>query len=382
MPAPGFPTSFNCAIAARGTSSNPKQVVELSVITAWRWRVYGLRVPVNTLVMGLIHLWGERSAKIRRGLSRLLAAGPVVTALRLARWAIPLVLAGALILQFTNIGWEEIWQSRPSSPVFYLLAILPFFVQPVADLVIYRRLWKVGKTLRLSILLRKRQLNAIMLDYSGEAYLFHWAQRAVVAPTSTLLHTIKDSNILSAAAGMATAILVLCLLIQVGDVRPLDYFSSSPNARLAAAVGAFPVALAVILTCGGSWVTTLKRSQVVWLFGVHLGRSMIALVIQFAAWFTSGALPSATHCLYFVALSVLVSRLPLLPHRNLIFAGSALAAAQSLELHTQSVAAVLVFTTAVNDILGFLLVSIPWLLSRSSPLLVSRLGNVATSSQH
>ena len=287
---------------------------------------------------------------------------------RLVCWAAPLALAGALFYQLSRIGWIEIWGSRPTSPAFYLCVLAGYFVQPLADLIIYRGLWKGGKVLPLAILLRKRQLNSLVFDYSGEAYFFLWAQRNLQRPKGELLHAIKDSNILSAAAGLTTALIFVFVLAVSGDIRPLNFdLIETRNFAIAAAFGTVPLLLAATLAVGGRKVTTLRWKQVVWTYGIHLTRSFTALALLFTAWFASGALPSIQYCFYVVALRVLISRLPLLPQKEIIFAGTTLAAAQLWDFHSQSIAAVLVVTTTVDDILGLLLVGIPWLLNRLSP---------------
>lgn len=311
---------------------------------------------------------------LRHSFGRLLATPAATRGFRLLCWAVPLALAAALIYQFSKIGWIEIWQSRPTSPVFYFCVVLAFFVQPIADLILYRRLWIDGKALRLTIFLRKRQLNTVMFDYSGEAYFFLWAQRNINVPTSALLHAIKDSNILSAAAGLTTAILVGFALLAAGDVRFLNFGATYASGfTIAMAVGVLPLMLAIALALGGRRVTSLKRLEIVSTYGIHFIRSLVGLVLQFSLWFSSGALPSAQYCLYVVALRVLVSRLPLLPQKEIFFAGATLAAAQLWDLHSQSIAAVLVVTTTVDDVLGFLLVSIPWLSNRLSSWVAGRL---------
>ncbi len=90
------------------------------------------------------------------------------------------------------------------------------------------------------------------------------------------------------------------------------------------------------------------------------------MVLQFGIWWLSGALPTAIACLYFVALRLLISRLPLLPNKDLLFVGTGIAAASFLTLSTEAVAAVLMITIAVDQLLGFLLVGMPWLLGRFS----------------
>lgn len=280
----------------------------------------------------------------------------------LVRWSVPLILVVILGYRFTTIGWSEIWQSRPGSTAFYLVLALSFFVQPLADLLIYRNLWSVGRALRLSVLLRKRFLNSMMMDYSGEAYFFFWAQQSLNLSKSALLHAIKDSNILSAGAGLVTACILLVGLMLSGGVRLPDYISA--NLPASAILALVPLIMSLTLVFGGRRVTTLARSQIALTFAIHLTRSFIGLCLQFTLWWLSGALPSATMCLYFVGLRVLVSRLPLLPHKDLLFVGAALAASEMLELHVQAVVAVLVITAASDEILGFLFVIVPWLSSR------------------
>lgn len=285
-------------------------------------------------------------------------------ALQVLRWGTPVILLSFLGYQLTKIGWIEIWHSRPTAWGFYLLLFLPFFIQPVADLLIYRNLWKVGKALQLSIFLRKRYLNAVVLDYSGEAYFFFWAQQTLNVKKAALLHAIKDSNILSAGAGLAMVWMMLLLLSLTGGITLPALFSEHLGTSVA--VASLPLVLCLILVIGGKKVTTLNRAQIASTFAIHMIRSVLGLGLQFALWWTSGALPSGVACLYFVALRLLISRLPLLPNKDLLFVGTGIAAASYMTLSTESVAAVLVIIVAFDEILGFALVGLPWLFGRFS----------------
>lgn len=287
-------------------------------------------------------------------------------ALQVLRWSTPAVLLSALGYQLTNIGWIEIWHSKPTSWGFYILLLLPFFVQPVADLLIYRNLWKVGKALQLSVFLRKRYLNAMVMDYSGEAYFYFWAQQTLNVQRAALIHAIKDSNILSAGAGLALVWLMLLLLSVTGGVALPAIFSD--HLGISVAIATLPLALSLILVIGGKTVTTLNRGQILSTFAIHLVRGLLGLGLQFGLWWCSSALPSAVACLYFVALRLLISRLPLLPNKDLLFIGTGIAAADYMTLSAESIAAVLVIMIAFDEILGFALVGLPWLFSRFSPI--------------
>lgn len=283
-------------------------------------------------------------------------------ALQFMRWGTPVILLSFLGYQLTKIGWTEIWHSKPTAWAFYVLLLLPFFVQPVADLLIYRNLWKVGKALQLSVFLRKRYLNAMVMDYSGEAYFYFWAQQTLNVQKNALLHAIKDSNILSAGAGLAMVWIMLLLLSLTGGIRLPALFSDHLVASVA--IASLPLILCLVLVIGGKKVTTLNRGQIISTFTIHMVRSILGLGLQFGLWWFSGALPSMTACLYFVALRLLISRLPLLPNKDLLFVGTGIAAANYMTLSTESVAAVLVIMIAFDEILGFALVGVPWLLSR------------------
>ncbi len=170
-------------------------------------------------------------------------------ALQFMRWGTPVILLSFLGYQLTKIGWTEIWHSKPTAWAFYVLLLLPFFVQPVADLLIYRNLWKVGKALQLSVFLRKRYLNAMVMDYSGEAYFYFWTRQTLNVQKNALLHAIKDSNILSAGAGLAMVWIMLLLLALTGGIRLPALFTD--HFVVSVVIASLPLILCLILVIGG-----------------------------------------------------------------------------------------------------------------------------------
>jgi hypothetical protein len=275
------------------------------------------------------------------------------------RWAIPVVLLVLLARSLTQIGLLQVWRARPASLAFYGVLFLPFFIQPLADLAIYRNLLPAGTALPLTVLLRKRFLNAVALDYSGEAYFYLWARHHLVLPKGLLVHAVKDSNVLSAGAGLVVVWLMLLALVASGVMKLPGFLSAHYWTFLS--VGSLPLVLSCVLIVGGRRVTSLSRSQVAMTFAVHLARSITTLAFDFAAWWLSGALPSAAVCLEFVALRLLVSRLPLIPNKDLIFVGAGIAAAGAMDLSAPGVAAVVILLTASGQLQEFGFVGLPWL---------------------
>jgi hypothetical protein len=281
------------------------------------------------------------------------------TASHVLRWGVPILLLAILGYSLTQLGWSHICDARPHALSFYLVLVLPFFIQPVADLIIYRNLLGVGRLLPFSVMLRKRYMNNVMVDYSGEAYFFFWARKNLDLKKGVLLHAVKDSNILSAGAGLAVVWLMLIALVESGVMKLPAFLPAS--LWTVVSVGSLPLVLCLALILGGRRVTALSRGDVATTFAIHLARSIAALSLEFALWWLSGALPSATVCLEFVALRLLITRLPFVPSKELVFIGVGIAAAGLLDVSAPRVAAVLVVMTAFSLLQEFALVGLPWL---------------------
>ncbi len=280
----------------------------------------------------------------------------------LLRWGIPILLLAFLGYSLTRLGWGQILNARPIAIGFYFVVLLPFFVQPITDLIIYRNLLGVGRALPLVVLFRKRYMNSIMLDYSGEVFFFFWAKKKLNLRKGLLLHAVKDSNVLSASAGLAVVLLMLLAFMATGAAKlPALGFGGMWSAVF---ICSLPLILGLGLFVGGRKVTTLSRGEIATTFGFHFARSVIQLSLEFTIWWLSGALPSAVMCFQFVALRLLVTRLPLVPNKELVFIGVGLAAAGAMDVSTPKVAAVLVLMTAVGLLQDFVLVGLPWLLEQ------------------
>jgi hypothetical protein len=283
--------------------------------------------------------------------------------MRTLRWAIPIAVVTFLAYYLTQVGWTRVWNSRPTSPGFYLVLFLQVLTLPVFESIIYGRLWSGGKPLNLSVLLRKQYLNGLMVDYSGEAYLYLWAKRTLKLPTKAILHAIKDSNVLSAAASLVL-IWPMLLAFAAGGGISVPALKSGYLWALAFAV-TVPLGLSLVLVIGGRRVSTLSRMEMAATFSLHLLRSAVQQASEFALWWFSGAVPSAITCLQFVALQFLISRLPLVANKNLLLAGAAIIAAGLLKIEAPPVAAVILIRQAFGLLAAFAVVGVPAFFDRT-----------------
>src|SRR5262249_7558828 len=152
-------------------------------------------------------------------LARLASSRAGRFAITLLRWGIPAALLVIIGRRLTELGWREIWTARPANAGFYVLLVAQFFLQPFGDYLVYRNLWGRPNTPPMVVILRKRLLNTFMLDYSGEAFFYFWAQARLKLKPGLLVHGIKDSNLLSGGAGLVMVYLMLLGLLAVGGLK-------------------------------------------------------------------------------------------------------------------------------------------------------------------
>ncbi len=280
-------------------------------------------------------------------LARLTASAGGKFALQILRWGIPLALLFVIGRRLTELGWRDIWIARPGNIGFYVLLVAQFFLQPFGDYFVYRNLW--GDPPPMAVILKKRLMNTFMLDYSGEAFFYFWAQRNLVLPPGMLVHGIKDSNVLSGGAGLAMVWILGLILLATGGL----HLPVLPGQRwLYALVGLAPLVLCAVLLLGHRKMTVLSRRQIAETFAIHFLRATLVLAIEFGLWELSGALPDAIACLQFVALRLVITRLPLVPNKDLIFVGAGIAAAGLAKAAVTPVATVLVILAAADLILA------------------------------
>ncbi len=290
-------------------------------------------------------------------LARLKASRTGKLAILLVRWGIPLALLVIIAQRLGQLGWREIWLARPAHWGFYILLVAQFFMQPFGDYFVYRGLWPDPPPM--SVILRKRLMNTFMLDYSGEAFFYFWAQRNLKLPPGMLAHGIKDSNILSASAALVMVWLLGLVLLVTGGL----HIPVMPGQRwLYVAVGVLPLILCAGLVLGHRKLTVLSRRQLAATFAIHFLRVIIVLAIEFGLWELSGALPTAIACLQFVALRLVITRLPVVPNKDLIFVGVGMAAAGIANAAVTPVATVLVILAAADLVLAAGVASVPWLI--------------------
>ena len=225
---------------------------------------------------------------------------------------ITLVMIGLLGKQLLDAGLTGLSAALPRNPLFYFFFTLYYFSPVVGDYAIFRRLWRIPAA-GFAALIRKR-VASDMIGYSGEAYFYTWARQRstmIAAPFGA----VKDVSILSAIAGSAVTltVLVLALPFAIGwlDAGELHYVGWS-------AVVIFAMSLPFLIF--SKRVFSLDRRTLWWIFAVHCLRVTGGAVLVAFTWHFGLPGIALTTWLLLSAARLLVSRLPMVPNKDLVFA--------------------------------------------------------------
>ncbi|MEG3181853.1 hypothetical protein [Sphingomonas sp. LT1P40] len=260
--------------------------------------------------------------------------------------AVSLLMVAGLAKELLDKGLVGLSQTAPSSGLFYLFFALFYLGPPTFDYIIFRRLWKIPAS-GMVALHRKRIANEVVLGYSGEAYFYAWARQRtqmVAAPFGA----VKDVSILSAIAGNAITLgmLALALPLAVNLLTPAQF-----NTALVA-IGVM-VATSVPFLIFSKRVFSLPRETLWWVFGIHSTRLILGSMLVAIAWHFAMPDVSIGMWLILAASRMLVSRLPFVPNKDLLFANFAII----LIGQGQALSELLAFTAALTLLVHVMLIA-------------------------
>ncbi len=238
----------------------------------------------------------------------------------LAGWlsaAISLALLVVVVFQFRSMDLGALELMVPRHPDFWLLFASYYLAGPVSEWLIYRRLWGIPAITGMAALLRKLVSNEILLGYLGEAQFYGWA-RSRLNMEATPFGAIKDVTILSALTGNVMTLIMLAVtwpLVSSGQIGM-------------EMKGTF-LSLGVILVTSFAILLfrqrlfTLPKRDLFYISVVHVLRILVVLGCSALMWHL--VLPDVSVDLWIVlaTLRMLLSRMPLLPNKDVVFAGLA-----------------------------------------------------------
>lgn len=284
-------------------------------------------------------------------------------ALRLA--AIAAVLA-YLAFQLSAIGWAEVIRALPGNPAFYVLFALQYACLPLAEIFIYQICWRRPLWGHAWPFFVKRAYNFGVFDMSGEAYFGWWAHQKLGIGVRPAISAIKDVNLLSAAASnLATPVLLAWFYVDGG--QGLHALGIDPQLQ-GVALGAVGAIAAVTLIAGafqGRFLSTTAHEAAV-ITGAHTVRLGLSMVLQ--AWSWAVVFPSTGFSVWlaFTTAQLVISRIPFVPNRDLIFLGLSLSMAPAVQAPQAAVAGMFVMAAALTQCANFAVLGVHALINRGA----------------
>ncbi len=286
---------------------------------------------------------------------------------RLVRWVRRLFFAGIfgmLVVQLSDVGWDEITGSLPTSPWFYLIFLVLYFSLPLSESLVYRQIWHYRYWEGLVAFLKKRVLNKDVLGYSGDVYLYLWARQKVSLSEREIRGAVKDNAIVSSAASTLFAVSVLVGLVLTGQVVWAARLAGQELAYVAGAVLVLGL-LAMVAVRFRRALFMLSGRMLGVLFAIHWSRLLLTNVLQVVQW--SIVIPEADWQTWgtLLAVQIVVSRIPVLPAREWIFLGASVGISQGMDVSSAAVAGMLLVSTVLDKTLNLVFFTLSSLLARS-----------------
>jgi len=274
--------------------------------------------------------------------------------LRFGRRAVLITLVFYLGYRILQVGVAELLASLPTSPLFYIIAVCLYLALPVSDAIGYRLifhhlpLWRA-----FAAFLRKRVYNKDVVGYSGEIYLFLWFKRALGIDEKQAFHAVKDYNLVSSICATTWAITVLAAIVLTGSIEVIADYVAHPRYYLLGGTVAVAVAAFLLYQFRRRLLGTPIR-RIAGIAVVHVARLALVSVLRVVQWMVVlPGTPLATW-LTLLAAEIVLTRLPFLPSKDLLFAGAAFTLAPLLDLPTAPLIAMLVTAGFLERFLNLL----------------------------
>lgn len=256
-----------------------------------------------------------------------------------------------LVLQLSEIGWLEVWQSFPVQPLFYLLFLVAFFQLPLFEVFIYRLSWRFNALKSVPIFLLKRVYNKEVMGYSGEVYFFVWARKNLPIKGKEIFKTIKDNNIISSVASTLISIGLLALFLFTDQIKIIQWIAGQNQLYFVGGI-LLVIVLVFLFIKFRHYVISMPLKIAYQIFGIQVVRLLFLQTMIFFMYVV--VLPEVPIYIWFtyIAVEIILSRIPLLPSKDLLFAGISISMAGPLPVSQDAIAGIMIARSVLNKVIG------------------------------
>ncbi len=223
----------------------------------------------------------------------------------------------AIAAQIDHLDFHRIWALMPASPLFWVSFAAWYLVGPATDWIIFRRLWTLPVA-GFPALLRKTVSNELLAGYVGEIYFYGWV-RWRAGLTGSPFGAIKDVAMLSALVGNLVTLAMFAATWPLLSSLHLGLHSE----LVMLSVGMI-ISTPVIMMLFRRRLFTLPASNLWFIAAVQLGRILTMTTLVARCWHLVLPTVGISWWLLLATMRLLISRLPFLPNRELVFTGAAI----------------------------------------------------------
>lgn len=230
-----------------------------------------------------------------------------------------LAVIAVVVSEMGRLDLDHVLGLIPSAPGFWLVFAASYFITPASEWLIFHRLWSIPGAGFLA-LLRKKVYNELLLGYLGEAYFYTWARRRVSLDAAPF-GAVKDVAILSAMAGNGVTVALLLVMLPMLGSNQLGLDTH----MLTLSLGIL-LAISIAAMIWRRRVFSLPRRELMMITRLHVLRIVLSTALSAVLWHLVLPAVPLSWWMYLATLRLLVSRLPLVPNKDLLFAGIAVVA--------------------------------------------------------
>lgn len=308
-----------------------------------------------------------QAAWAHEGLRKRMAHPGVQSAIRVLRFAVMVGVLAYLAFALSRIGWAQVLGSLPTSWAFYLLFALNYACLPLAEILIYQICLRRPLGGHAWPFFVKRAYNFGVFDLSGEAYFGWWAHQKLGISARAALSAIKDVNLLSgASSNLATPLLLAWFYLLGGEGLKALGIDRHLQGLVYGSVGVIAIGTLIAGAFQGKFLSTTRRESALILIA-HTVRLGLSMVLQ--AWSWAVVFPNTDFSIWlaFTTAQLVLSRIPFVPNRDLLFLGLSLNMAHAVAAPQAQVAGMFVMAAALAQCANFTVLGLHALINSGAP---------------
>lgn len=266
-------------------------------------------------------------------------------------------IVAVIIYQLFDIGIGEVFRNLPTQPLFYVIFYILYITLPTAEIFIYRQIWPIGKWKLFKAFLTKRVYNDEVMGYSGEFFLFMWARKQLTKNDKEILKNVRDNNILSAISSNTVTIILIVVLVYA-DIIKLDELIGNVDLFYMITGAIVFVAVIALIVQFRKYIFDLPLKKALIISFIYFTRFTLHNGLMMVLWAVVIPDTPISSWFLFVAIMIIVNRIPILPSRDLIFLLAGIELSRMLNMTTAAVAGMLLVFSALKKITNLILFTI------------------------